>query len=252
MSTPLDEMRGMLSRIRLFSALNESELGQIATIAQRRRYDAHKVILRQGDVSGDMYYIVRGLLKVTSCDANGREIVMNLLKAGDSFGEIAFLDGRARSATVTTLDACELLEIRRGDFFRLLQRFPAINANLLMAMAQLIRRLTERAEDNAFLDVRARLAKWLGDLADNHGTQLGPRQVALTVRLSQQELGDMIQATRESVNKCLREWTREGIIQQNGRQLIIEDRERLRDLASGRGSSGADGAPLDERSPESR
>jgi CRP-like cAMP-binding protein len=118
-----------------------------------------------------------------------------------------------------------------------LQRFPAINTNLLMAMAQLVRRLTERAEDNAFLDVRARLAKWLGDLADNHGTPLGPRQVALSVKLSQQELGDMIQATRESVNKCLREWTKEGIIQQNGRQLIIEDRQRLRDLASGRVSA---------------
>jgi CRP-like cAMP-binding protein len=126
-----------------------------------------------------------------------------------------------------------LLEIRRGDFFRLLNRFPAINTALLMAMAQLVRRLTERAEDNAFLDVRARLAKWLGDLADNHGTPLGPRQVALSVKLSQQELGDMVQATRESVNKCLREWTKEGIIQQNGRQLIIEDRQRLRDLASG-------------------
>jgi CRP-like cAMP-binding protein len=77
------------------------------------------------------------------------------------------------------------------------------------------------------------LAKWLGDLADNHGTPLGTGQVALSVKLSQQELGDMVQATRESVNKCLREWTKEGIIQQNGRQLIIEDRQRLRDLASG-------------------
>lgn len=233
MSTPHAQIREMLSRIRLFSELGDDELNQIASIAQRRRFDPHKVIVRQGDVNGDMYYVVKGLLKVTACDSNGREIVMNLLKSGDSFGEIALLDGRARSATVTTIDPCELLEIRRGDFFRLLQRFPALNTALLVAMAQLVRRLTERAEDNAFLDVRARLAKWLGDLADNHGTPLGPHQVALSVKLSQQELGDMVQATRESVNKCLREWTKEGIIQQNGRQLIIEDRQRLRDLASG-------------------
>lgn len=233
MSTPHDEIRDMLGRIRLFSELGEDELSQIASIAQRRRHEPHKVIVRQGDVNGDMYYVVKGLLKVTACDNHGREIVMNLLKSGDSFGEIALLDGRARSATVTTIDPCELLEIRRGDFFRLLNRFPAINTALLMAMAQLVRRLTERAEDNAFLDVRARLAKWLGDLADNHGTPLGTGQVALSVKLSQQELGDMVQATRESVNKCLREWTKEGIIQQNGRQLIIEDRQRLRDLASG-------------------
>jgi len=234
MSLPQDEIRAMLGRIRLFSELRDEDLGQIAGIAQRRRHDPHKVVVRQGDVSGDMYYVVKGLLKVSVCDTHGKEIVINLLKAGDSFGEIAFLDGGPRSATVTTLDSCEMLEIRRADFFRLLHRVPAINSKLLVALAQLVRRLTERAEDNAFLDVRARLAKWLGDLADNHGTPLGPRQVALSVKLSQQELGDMVQATRESVNKCLREWTKEGIIQQNGRQLIIEDRQRLRDLATGR------------------
>jgi CRP/FNR family cyclic AMP-dependent transcriptional regulator len=233
MSTPQDEIREMLGRIKLFAELAEGDLGHIAAIAQRRRHEQHKVIVRQGDTNQDMYYVVKGLLKVTACDTRGHEIVMNLLKPGDSFGEIAFLDGLARSATVTAIEPCELLEIRRGDFFRLLQRFPQIYFPLLKALAQLVRRLTERAEDTAFRDVRARLAKWLGDLADNHGTPLGPRQIALRMKLSQQELGDMVQATRESVNKCLREWSREGIIQQNGRQLIIEDRQRLRDLAAG-------------------
>jgi CRP-like cAMP-binding protein len=103
---------------------------------------------------------------------------------------------------------------------------------LWTALARLVRRLTERAEDSAFLDVRARLAKCLGDLADRHGTRLGPQQVALKVQLSQQELGDMVQATRESVNKCLREWIKQGIIQRNGRRLVIEDRQRLRELAA--------------------
>ena len=81
--------------------------------------------------------------------------------------------------------------------------------------------------------MKSRLAKRLVDLADQFGTPLGPRQVALRVRLSQQELGDMVQATRESVNKCLREWAKEGIIQRNGRQLVIEDRQRLGALAAG-------------------
>jgi CRP-like cAMP-binding protein len=158
---------------------------------------------------------------------------MSLMQAGDVFGEIAFLDGGARSATVTSLDSCELLIIRRADFLLLLRRVPTISMALLNVMAKRIRRLSESAQDSAFLDVKSRLAKRLVDLADQFGTPLGSGQVALRVRLSQQELGDMVQATRESVNKCLREWAKEGIIQQNGRQLVIEDRQRLGVLAGG-------------------
>jgi CRP/FNR family cyclic AMP-dependent transcriptional regulator len=230
--TPQEEKRGLLSRIWLFSQLSEAELNHITQIAQRRRHEPHKVIMRQGDMSGDMYCVVRGRLKVTVCDRHGHEIVMNLLQPGDSFGEIAFLDGLGRSATVTTIDQCELLEIMRGDFLRLLERSPVIATALLKATAGLVRRMTERAEDNAFLDVRARLAKRLIYLADNHGTPLGPHQVAITVQFSQQELGDMVQATRESVNKCLREWQKEGIIQQSGRRIVIEDRQRLIELST--------------------
>jgi CRP/FNR family cyclic AMP-dependent transcriptional regulator len=229
--TPNDPIREQLSRMWLFAELNESQIGLLTQITKRRRFEAKKVIVRQGDAEADLYCVLRGHLKVTACDSHGHEIVVNLMQAGDVFGEIAFFDGQARSATVTSLDAGELLVIRRGDFLLLLQKAPVIATTMLPALARLVRRLTERAEDSAFLDVRARLAKALGDLADRVGTQLGPHQVALRVRLSQQELGDMVQATRESVNKCLRDWEREGIIQRNGRQIVIENRERLRELA---------------------
>lgn len=229
--TPNDPVCDQLSRMWLFSELNEAQIGLLTQITQRRRFESKKVIVRQGDQDADLYCVLRGHLKVTACDSHGHEIVVNLMQAGDVFGEIAFFDGQARSATVTALDAGELLVIRRADFLLLLQKAPVIATKMLPALARLVRRLTERAEDSAFLDVRARLAKALGDLADRVGTPLGPQQVALRVRLSQQELGDMVQATRESVNKCLREWEREGIIQRNGRQLVIEDRERLRELS---------------------
>lgn len=228
-----DQAREVLSRIWFFAELAESELGLLAQISQRRRYEARRVIVRQGDLDGDLYAVLKGHLKVTACDRHGKELVMNLMQPGEVFGEIAFLDGLARSATVTSLEACELIVIRRADFLLLLRRCPSIATSLLVVLARRVRRLTERAEDSAFLDVKSRLAKRLVDLADQFGTPLGPRQVALRVRLSQQELGDMVQATRESVNKCLREWAREGIIQQNGRQLVIEDRQRLGALASG-------------------
>jgi CRP-like cAMP-binding protein len=228
-----DQARELLNRFWFFAELSDADVGLVMQIAQKRRFEARRVIVRQGDADGDLYAVLRGNLKVTACDRHGKEIVMSLMQAGDVFGEIAFLDGGARSATVTSLDACELLVIRRPDFLLLLRRVPTISMALLNVMAKRIRRLSESAQDSAFLDVKSRLAKRLVDLADQFGTPLGSGQVALKVRLSQQELGDMVQATRESVNKCLREWAKEGIIQQNGRQLVIEDRQRLGALAGG-------------------
>jgi CRP-like cAMP-binding protein len=228
-----DQARELLSRFWFFAELSEPDVGLVMQIAQKRRFEGRRVIVRQGDADGDLYAVLRGHLKVTACDRHGHEIVMNLMQPGDVFGEIAFLDGGARSATVTSLDSCELLVIRRADFLLLLRRVPTISMALLNVMAKRIRRLSESAQDSAFLDVKSRLAKRLVDLADQFGTPLGSGQVALKVRLSQQELGDMVQATRESVNKCLREWAKEGIIQQNGRQLVIEDRQRLGALAGG-------------------
>lgn len=228
-----DQARELLSRFWFFAELSEADVSLVMQIAQKRRYEGRRVIVRQGDADGDLYAVLRGHLKVTACDRHGHEIVMSLMQAGDVFGEIAFLDGGARSATVTSLDSCELLVIRRADFLLLLRRVPTISMALLNVMAKRIRRLSESAQDSAFLDVKSRLAKRLVDLADQFGTPLGSGQVALKVRLSQQELGDMVQATRESVNKCLREWAKEGIIQQNGRQLVIEDRQRLGALAGG-------------------
>ncbi len=228
-----DQARELLSRFWFFAELSEADVGLVMQIAQKRRHEGRRVIVRQGDADGDLYAVLRGHLKVTACDRHGHEIVMSLMQPGDVFGEIAFLDGGARSATVTSLDSCELLVIRRADFLLLLRRVPTISMALLNVMAKRIRRLSESAQDSAFLDVKSRLAKRLVDLADQFGTPLGSGQVALKVRLSQQELGDMVQATRESVNKCLREWAKEGIIQQNGRQLVIEDRQRLGALAGG-------------------
>lgn len=228
-----DQARELLSRFWFFAELADADLGLVVQIAQKRRYEGRRVIVRQGDADGDLYAVLRGHLKVSACDRHGHEIVMSLMQVGDVFGEIAFLDGGARSATVTSLDSCELLVIRRADFLLLLRRVPTISMALLNVMAKRIRRLSESAQDSAFLDVKSRLAKRLVDLADQFGTPLGSGQVALRVRLSQQELGDMVQATRESVNKCLREWAKEGIIQQNGRQLVIEDRQRLGALAGG-------------------
>jgi CRP/FNR family transcriptional regulator, cyclic AMP receptor protein len=230
---PSEPVREQIRRMWLFSELTDTELDMVAQIAMRRQHERGKVIMRQNDVEDtDLYCVLKGHLKVTACDARGDELLINLLHPGDLIGEISFLDGGARSATVTVLDRCELLAIRRGDFGRVLSSHPRIGEKLLVAMASVVRRLTDRAGDSAFLDVRGRLAKRLIELSELIGTSLDAQRVVLKVKLSQQELGDMVQATRESVNKCLRELAKNGLIERLGGRIVIVDRERLRALVA--------------------
>lgn len=227
---PLHEQ---LRTIWLFAELSETELEAIARIAQRRRCERGKIITRRGEVDdADLYCVLKGHLKVTASDADGDEVLISLMRSGDSFGHIAFLDRGPRSATVTAMDAVELLVIRRADFDLVLQRAPKIGGALLVAMARVIRRLTERMEDSAFLDVRGRLAKRLLDLTEVIGTPIDGNQSVLRIKLSQQELGNMVQATRESVNKCLRQFERDGVIHRSAGRLVILNHQRLRELSA--------------------
>jgi len=146
---------------------------------------------------------------------------------------VALIDGGARSATCTAVDACDLLVIERAQFLKLLDESPGISVKLLYVLAQRLRRLSQRSEDAAFLDVPSRLARSLLDLAArfgerNHGSGIGIR---IGLKLSQQELGDLVGATRESVNKHLGDWTRQGIVRMDSGRMVLSDIESIRRLA---------------------
>lgn len=217
----------LLGSIWLFSDLTDAELTELARVTQRRKLAEDAVVVRQGETDGDLYVVVDGLLRVSVHARDERQLALNLLRRGDVCGELSLLDGRARSATITAVQPSDLLVIHRADFLELVARAPAMTMRLLQSMAAHVRRLTERVEDLSALPVRTRLAKKLLELADICGTQLTGNQVALPPSLSQQELADHIQATRESVNKCLTGWVREGIVYRTHSQIVINDRSRL-------------------------
>src|SRR5215471_4367233 len=205
---PADVQRlQLLRRVWLFSGLDENELASIAAVARERTCQKGEVLVRQGDSSGDLFSVVQGRLKVGSVAGEGAEVLLSVVGPGDVFGEIALLDEEPRSATVVAAEPCRLLVVPRAAFRPLLRDLPTLALRLLQILARHVRRLSTRTEDSAALDVRARLAKTLLDLAERFGVE-GPRgKVTITLRLSQQELGRMIGATREMVNRCLRGWT---------------------------------------------
>jgi CRP-like cAMP-binding protein len=159
-------------------------------------------------------------------------VVLGIMSEGEVFGEIALLDGGMRSATCTAIEACELLAIERSQFLQMLEQTPAIAVKLLHVLSGRLRRLSQRSEDAAFLDVPSRLARSLLDLASRFGERTSSTTgVYIALKLSQQELGDLVGATRESVNKHLSDWSRQGFLQMHGGRMVISDIDSVRRLA---------------------
>jgi len=218
-----------LGRIWIFEGLAAEELARLAALARTRVYKAREAIVEKGDPPRELFVLLSGRAKVLTRGSEGADAALNVMGPGQVFGEVAILDGQPRSATVVALEECEIAAIDVQAFRDFLAASP-VALKLLGVLAGRVRELTTRLEDRVFLDVPARLAKQLLWLAENHGARTAAG-AQIELRLSQQELGDLIGATRESVNKYISEWTRSGVLKQGRDRLEIFDLDALRSVA---------------------
>jgi CRP-like cAMP-binding protein len=228
----LEKHQALLGSVPLFAELSAHELSTIGALARVRSYAGREAVVSQGDPADALFAIMRGRLKVVSCGPDGRDTVLGIMAEGEVFGEVALIDGGTRSATVTAIERCELLVLEREPFVELLQRTPSIAVKLLAVLARRLRRLSQRSEDAAFLDVPSRLARSLLDLASRFGERRErSSDICIELKLSQQELGDLIGATRESINKHLSDWSRQGFVRIQAGRMIIADIDSVRRIA---------------------
>ncbi len=226
----------MRNRDTLFSELSELDRKNILDQCTRRTVGPRMVIVSQGSRGRDMFIVVSGSLKVSVLSDEGKEISFVVLRQGDYFGELSLIDGRRRSATVTAIEASELLVLGHAEYQNLLQNHPHTATHfltrLLLTLANRLRATDELYQDSVFLDVSARLAKFLLN-ASAADKDLVPAQRSLNVNLSQYELGTLVNASRESVNKQLRDWEGQGIIQLEKGKITLLKPERLQRKAEG-------------------
>jgi len=222
--SPANCSRKLLERSALFSSLDEKARRDIATFAKPQNFSAGQPICRLGDRGDRMMAVIVGSVRISLPTAKGKEVILADLRAGELFGEIAVLDGKPRSANVTALKNCELMVLERRDLLPFLQRNPDACMKLMEMLCTRIRRSDERMADIAFFNLPVRLAKTLLNYEPDvrAGTKLS---------LSQSELAEMAGGTREKVNRCLREWQRQGIIELKNRWTIIRNPDALRGLA---------------------
>ncbi len=224
-SQPLELLVG----IELLSGLDAATQRELASASRRVSVSAGTFVLRRGDPGRGVYVVDSGRLKVMVSDAEGRDAIVNVMGPTEYFGELSLLDDHPCSADVVALEPCTLQLIPREHFRQLVLTDAHASRKLIPALAARIRTLTDRLAEFPALSVEARLARAVIRLARRFGVPHGEGS-RIALRLSQQELGDMIGASRPFVNRQVRDWEKNGWVVQHQRQLVVLDHEALEAL----------------------
>ncbi|MGH1342693.1 MAG: Crp/Fnr family transcriptional regulator [Nannocystales bacterium] len=220
-----------MGRVHIFAALPPSELSIIASAARTRRYDARSIVLDEGDTAGHLLGVATGHLKVVAATAEGRTSTMGLFSSGDVFGIPALLLGQPRAARVVALTETVLVLVEKTAFERALPRCPTLSRQLLDVLAQRVLHLAGRHVQTVSLTMPQRLARMLLTLARDCA-EPSPHGTVLALSLSQQELADLTNSTRQSVNKQLRSWMAAGWLTLEDNRLVLLDEAALQATAS--------------------
>lgn len=221
---------GVLGATDLFGGLDDAVLDELAAHVVHRRYRAATSIFVQGESGARCYVIASGAVRISTYHTDGREAVLAVLGAGDVFGELALFDDHPRSADATVIEDAELLSLDRDALRGAVTKHPALAVALLRTLGVRLRRTNEALQDIALFDVPGRVARRLADLADAHGVPADGGTL-IDLPLSQENLAQMVGATRESVNKALAGFVRRGLVERRGRRYVVADAQKLRDRA---------------------
>ncbi len=230
----LPDKRKLLANTLFFREISSSELDKILAFSSERHFSDSQIIFQKGDVGGNLLVVLDGKVRISTSSDDGKEIILNTIFQGELFGEIAFIDGLERSATATAIGESSLLTIRRSDFIPFLKKNPEISIYLLKVLCKKLRDTSERVEVVALLPVPVSLARFLIKSAEEMGKKT-PEGLYLDWKKSQQEIGNEIGTSRESVNKQLNKWKKQGIITLGGQSLSVTilDLDSLSDIADG-------------------
>lgn len=214
--------RRLLDATRLFAAFPEEVRNVLRDQMEIREYSRGELLFRQGDPATEMFVVLDGRVAIATQAGDGREAVVAVLERGGLFGELALFDDEPRSADGRALTDSVVAALPYEPVREVLREQPALLWVLVRLLAERLRATDEALADAVFLDVPARTAKRLLELAEG--------QDRFTIPLTQEELASMIGASRERVNKALALFTRLGWLEIEGRgQYHILDRRALED-----------------------
>jgi CRP/FNR family cyclic AMP-dependent transcriptional regulator len=218
-----------IKQMPFFAGLTDDELGAMTRDLLRRQFRDGEAIFQQGDPGQMLYLVESGQVRIYVQDEEGQEISVTLCGPGDLFGELAVIDGLPRSASAVAMNSTVVYILSRDRFREHMRRSPQLALNFMKMLSVRVRYSTQQVSSLTLLDTPGRLARKLLELAKDHG-QVEPTGVRINLTLTQSDLASLIGATRESVNKALGGFRRQGLILTQPGHIVIVEPDALREL----------------------
>lgn len=216
----------VLMQAPLFSALDPESAAALRASTAVARLSKGEVLFREGEPGDRLYVVEEGKVKLGTTSGDGRETLLAVVGPGEMIGELSLFDPGPRTATATALTDAVLRGLGHDALRPWLVGRPEVAEPLLRALAQRLRRTNEAMSDLIFSDVPGRVAKALIDLGERFGVQ-GPNGIVVNHDMTQEELAQLVGASRETVNKALADFAHRGWIRLESRSVTINDVDRL-------------------------
>ena len=210
----------LLRQVSIFKELPQETIADLSRRVWQKPAEAGSVIVSQEEAGDALFVIASGKVKVVLYGETGREIILSILKAGDFFGEMALLDRQPRSANVVAIEDSQLLGLDREAFQTHLTAHPTTALAILAEMSRRLRHDNEVIGNLALLDVYARVARIIRDLAQKQGEPVDGG-LLIKERPTQQEIAGLIGTSRETVSRALNDFTRRGLLEMQGKQILV-------------------------------
>ncbi len=221
----METMRKIIGDSLLFKGVNDNELDEIIAIARVKEVKQGAPIFFEGDEAPGFYMVAEGKVKIFKTSLDGREQILHIFDAGEPFGEVAVFHGRLFPANAVALSNSRLVFFPRDDFIELVKLNPAIALNMLAMLSLRLRRFATQIEHLSLKEVPGRLASHLLYLCEEQGDL-----DRVTLDIPKGQLASLLGANPETLSRIFAKMSKEGIIEVNGKQISIVDRERLLEL----------------------
>jgi CRP/FNR family transcriptional regulator, cyclic AMP receptor protein len=232
---PASNKLSVLRKHPIFSDLAPEALDQLCRYAQPTSLKRGATLFAKGDPGHSLYAVISGTVKISVSSPDGRNAILNLIGAGEVFGEMSVLDGRVRSADAIANTNCEILVIDRRDFLPFVHSQPALAMKFIELLCGRLRWTSDQVEQIILQDLPGRLASALLGLTEKRKLESTSRTIAIT----QQEISEMVGMTRESINKQLRAWAVRDWLRLEHGAIIVLNADPLRELVeAGSGAGG--------------
>ena len=223
-------MDSVLHQSPLFASVDEDGAAALMELLTEQVVSKGGVLFHEGQPGDQLFLIIEGKVKLGHASADGRESLMAVLGPGEMFGELSLFDPGPRAASATALTEARVVRLDNAQLMPWLAGRPEVAASLLQALARRLRRTNEAMADLVFSDVPGRVAKALMELGEKFGTMVSGG-LLVTHDMTQEEIAQLVGASRETVNKALADFAQRGWISLESRQVLILDVVRLSNRA---------------------